>query len=74
MSKNKFTHNGDNSEYTELKWFLFPIAIKIKLTEGFKPTEEIALEICNVDANLIKISVSSLFDSKILFFSAFIIF
>ena len=46
--------------------------IKIKLLDGFIPTDEIALEICNVIAKRIKISVSSLFDSKILFFSALI--
>ena len=44
--------------------------IKIKLTEGFIPAEDIALEICNVNAKRIKISVSILLESKTLFFSA----
>jgi len=70
--KNKFTHKEDNSEYKEVKEFLFPIAIKMKLVVGLIPTDEIASEICNVTAKRIKISVSILLDSKILFLSAFI--
>ena len=70
--KNKFTHKEDNSEYNDVKEFLFPIAIKIKLVAGFIPADEIAFEICNVIAKRIKISVSILFESKILFFSALI--
>jgi len=70
--KNKLTQIGDKSEYNELKLFLFPIAIKIKLVVGFIPTEDMALEICSVIAKRIKISVSILFESKILFFSALI--
>jgi hypothetical protein len=70
--KNKFTHKGDNSEYIESKEVLFPIAIKIKLLVGLIPTDEIALEICKVIAKRIKISVSILLDSKILFLSALI--
>jgi len=60
----------DISEYNESKLFLFPIEIKIKFVVGFIPTEDMAFEICNVDAKRIKMSVSSLFESKILFFSA----
>ena len=70
--KNKFTQELDKSEYNELKEFLFPTAIKIKLVEGFIPADKIALEICKVIAKRIKISVSILLDNKRLLFSAVI--
>ena len=57
-------------QYNEFRVFLFPIAIKMEnLVLDFIPTFLIASEICVVKANRIKISVSSLFESKILFFS-----
>ncbi len=67
--ENKLTENGNNSVYIKFRVFLFPIVIKIKLVFGFIPTFMIASEICPVNAKRIKISVSSLFESKILFFS-----
>ena len=70
--ENKFKEIKDNSEYKESIEFLLPITIKIKLVEDFIPADDIALEICNVNAKRIKISVSILFESKILFFSALI--
>ena len=62
--KNRFVEIGSRSLYKEFRVFLFPMAIKIKLDFGLIPIFFIASEICLVKANLIRISVSSLFESS----------